>query len=43
MKFKLLFISFLIFGISACTYKTCPTYAKKDMKKEIEEVKKANV
>ncbi|UZR95130.1 hypothetical protein [Chondrinema litorale] len=43
MKLKLLLFSFfLAAGLSSCAYKTCPTYAKKDIqkmeKKEIKEI-----
>ncbi|MGB0522435.1 MAG: hypothetical protein ACPGJS_05720 [Flammeovirgaceae bacterium] len=33
MKVRIAVLALLIFGMSACAYKTCPTYAKKDVKK----------
>ena len=30
MKVKLIVIALVLFGFSACTQKTCPTYAKTD-------------
>jgi len=34
MKSKLVLIAFVILGLSACTQRTCPTYAKEDIQKE---------
>ncbi len=34
MKLKLTIIALVIFGLSACTQRTCPTYAKEDVKQE---------
>lgn len=33
MKLKLVIVALVIFGFSACTQKTCPTYAKTDVEK----------
>ncbi|MFT5916453.1 MAG: hypothetical protein ACJAWV_000105 [Flammeovirgaceae bacterium] len=33
MKIKIAVLALMIFGFSSCVYKTCPTYAKKDVKK----------
>jgi len=33
MKTRILIAAFLIVWLAACTQKTCPTYAKKDIKK----------
>ncbi|MCR9252564.1 MAG: hypothetical protein NXI20_19245 [bacterium] len=32
MKIRVLLIAVVLFAASACTQKTCPTYAKKDVK-----------
>lgn len=37
MKLKVLTIAVLLFGLGACTQKTCPTYAKQDVKKDTTE------
>ena len=34
MKLKLTIIALVIFGLSACTQRTCPTYAKEDAQKD---------
>ena len=34
MKLKVLVFAIIVFAASACTQKTCPTYAKKDVKTE---------
>ena len=34
MKLKLIIIAIVVLGLSACTQKTCPTYAKEDVKQE---------
>ena len=34
MKLKLAVVALVVFGLGACTQKTCPTYAKEDVKKE---------
>jgi len=36
MKRVLLFFTVLTFTIVSCTYKSCPTYAKKDTKEKSE-------
>lgn len=42
MKVKIFTIALVLIGLSACTQKTCPTYAKGDADKpQVEE--KANV
>ncbi len=33
MKLKLIIVALVIVGFSACTQKTCPTYAKSDAEK----------
>lgn len=33
MKLKLLILAFVLFGFTACTQKTCPTYSKSDVEK----------
>ena len=33
MKLKILILALVIVGMSACTQRTCPTYAKKDAPK----------
>lgn len=37
MKIRLLLFAVSVFIFSACTQYTCPTYAKKDSKKEVAE------
>jgi len=32
MKLKIVIIALIVLGMSACTQKTCPTYAKEDVK-----------
>lgn len=32
MKVKVLILAVFILAVSACTQRTCPTYAKKDVK-----------
>ncbi|WP_281349573.1 hypothetical protein [Fulvivirga aurantia] len=40
MKIRLAVFLFVLFGLSACSQYTCPTYAKKDVeKKEVTEEK----
>ncbi|WP_281353182.1 hypothetical protein [Fulvivirga kasyanovii] len=34
MKLRLAVVLLVVFGLSACSQYTCPTYAKKDVKKE---------
>ena len=34
MKLKFAIIAVVILGLSACTQRTCPTYAKEDAKQE---------
>ena len=34
MKLKLAIIAVVILGLSACTQRTCPTYANEDVKQE---------
>ncbi|MGB3466895.1 MAG: hypothetical protein WBA74_16560 [Cyclobacteriaceae bacterium] len=34
MKLKVLIFSIIVLAASACTQKTCPTYAKKEVKTE---------
>lgn len=34
MKIKLTILAVVILGLSACTQRTCPTYAKEDVKQE---------
>ena len=34
MKIKAIVTALLLFGMSACSYSTCPTYAKKEVKPE---------
>ena len=41
MRVKVAILALMIFGMSACAYKTCPTYAKKDAKSAVE--KKQNL
>ncbi len=46
MKAKLLIVALVVFGLTSCTQYTCPTYSKKDMKKQqkdTEVVKKEKV
>ncbi|MFT6867408.1 MAG: hypothetical protein ACJA08_002250 [Cyclobacteriaceae bacterium] len=31
MKLKILIVALVVVGLSACTQKTCPTYAKSDV------------
>ncbi len=33
MKLKIFVIAIVLAGLSACTQKTCPTYAKQDIEK----------
>lgn len=33
MKVRILTIALILAGLSACTQKTCPTYAKSDVEK----------
>ncbi|BDD08681.1 hypothetical protein FUAX_11130 [Fulvitalea axinellae] len=33
MKAKLFILAFAVFGLASCAQYTCPTYAKKDLKK----------
>jgi len=42
MKIKLTLIALIILSLSACTQRTCPTYAKEDVQKE-ETTRQANV
>lgn len=42
MKVKIFAIALIIIGLSACTQKTCPTYAKGDVEKA-PTAEKANV
>ncbi|MEP2772556.1 MAG: hypothetical protein ABJH05_10425 [Fulvivirga sp.] len=39
MKVKIAVFLLVLFGLSACSQYTCPTYAKKDVKKEVSEDK----
>lgn len=41
MKLKLTVLAVIILGMSACTQRTCPTYAKEDVK-EVKIAQKAN-
>ncbi len=34
MKLRITIIALVILGMSACTQRTCPTYAKEDVKQE---------
>ncbi|WP_255697912.1 hypothetical protein [Fulvivirga ligni] len=34
MKFRLLLVLLVVFGLSACSQYTCPTYSKKDVEKK---------
>lgn len=34
MKFKLIVFAVVVLGMSACTQRTCPTYAKEDVKQD---------
>lgn len=45
MKSKLLIVAIFALGLSACTQYTCPTYAKKDTKKQEvkEQLQKENI
>lgn len=31
MKLKIVIVALIVVGLSACTQKTCPTYAKADL------------
>ena len=42
MKLKLALIALVVLGLSACTQRTCPTYAKSDVEKPVT-AEKANV
>ncbi len=33
MKFKALLFALVLFGLGACTQRTCPTYTKQDVQK----------
>ncbi len=35
MKLKITLIALVIIGMSACTQRTCPTYAKENIKQDI--------
>lgn len=37
MKTKIAILAFFVFGMSSCAYKTCPTYAKKGVKQQLEQ------
>lgn len=39
MKVKFVVIALVLFGFTACTQKTCPTYAKSDVEKPQTEIK----
>ena len=39
MKLRVFLLALLITGLASCSYKTCPTYAKKDMQKQEVEMK----
>jgi len=39
MKLKLIIVALIFIGLSACTQRTCPTYAKNDAPKEVKEDK----
>lgn len=43
MKVKLFIIALVLFGFSACTQKTCPTYAKSDVENAPKTEEKARV
>lgn len=32
MKIKVLILALVVFAVSACTQRTCPTYSKSDVK-----------
>lgn len=32
MKFKIVILALVVLGLGACTQRTCPTYAKEDVK-----------
>ena len=34
MKFKALLFALVLFGLGACTQRTCPTYTKHDVEKQ---------
>ena len=34
MKLKALLFALVLFGMGACTQRTCPTYAKQDIQKQ---------
>ncbi len=38
MKIKLIIIALVLVGLSACTQKTCPTYAKADVSEEAQNI-----
>ncbi len=37
MKLKLIIIALVVLGLGACTQRTCPTYAKEEVKQEKQE------
>ncbi|WP_255647362.1 hypothetical protein [Fulvivirga sedimenti] len=37
MKVRIALFLFVVFGLSACSQYTCPTYSKEDVKKEVSE------
>jgi len=43
MKIRVLLFAFLLAGLSSCAYKTCPTYAKQDVKPEVKTETKARI
>ena len=42
MKLRLLILAIVVLGMSACTQRTCPTYAQEDVK-EVKTEKSVNV
>lgn len=44
MKLRVLLFAVVLFGMGACTQKTCPTYTKNDVQKqEVVETREARV
>lgn len=39
MKIKALLFALVLFGLGACTQRTCPTYAKSDVDKSEQKIK----
>lgn len=43
MKLRLAVVLLVVFGLSACSQYTCPTYTKQDVKKESVKVEKERI